>query len=306
MQMDQLESNSDAADEAVDRDDNSSKQRSGTFATIVGLVSGILSVCGFLYGVGWAILPSSTLTEKIAILCASSALTAAFALGIGAWKNLRLFVFSATSIGVAVASLAYLSIAVQDDAATQVARLHAAHTSGSSNSQAQPVAPPSYAPTGSISTQVSPTPEISSRSPAASATLNPIYLTNLTGSGSAWQNGSWSLGGKYYSRSLGVPDPCNGETSVTYRWSGYYSQFIATVGVTDAASPNNQNDPVNFAVYADASETIQLGTKSAQYARPAIIDVPLQTGETSITLDANDGGYCEISIAVWGDARIIP
>ena len=290
---------------APKRNNHSRQQRSNSFAATISVVSGILGICGFFYGIGWAILPSSTLAEKITILCASGALTAAFSLGIGAWRDVRRFTYTMISSSVAVACLAYLSIAAEDDAVGQSARPDIGNTFSSASypsTESTPV--PGPVSTGSDHAVISSKPAISSSNHAISGNVKPQYLADLTGTGSEWLNSAWNLGGKSYPKSLGVPDPCYADSSVTYRWARSYHHFIATVGVADSGSGDNQNHPIDFAVYADAAQGDQLGAQAAQYGHPTVIDVPLQQGETSITLHVNGGGGCELSTAVWGSARL--
>jgi hypothetical protein len=144
-----------------------------------------------------------------------------------------------------------------------------------------------------------------------SASGPPLYLSTLTGSGNAWENGSWQLAGITYSHSLGDPQPCGASLpdSVTYQLHGSYSRFSATVGVADDANSNDQYTPLAFEVDGNPNSdgsTNELGTKSAQWHQPAIITVPLPKGTTSITLTVSDDGNCESSTGVWGNARVIP
>ncbi len=74
---------------------------------IIGIATGVL---GVLLTIGFVFLPASTLPEKMYVLFACLALSAASVTGIGAWRSARRFGLTAVSVCVAVVCLAMNNI----------------------------------------------------------------------------------------------------------------------------------------------------------------------------------------------------
>ena len=278
----------------------------GLFDSVARVAGLALTILGVLFGFGLAILPSSTVGEKAIVFLASLALSIACTAGIGAWRSAKKFTVTATSAALSIICLTLLSI----DAASP----EQAHSNSSPPTRgigkATPGSPTiTTPPQATVTTPAQSAPSPTPGPTGVSTNVAPLYLANLTGSGSSWESGSWQLAGTTYAHSLGDPDPCGEYSdSVTYQLNRSYSKFVATIGIADNANSVDHYTPLGFEVDGDPNSdgsTNVLGTKSAQWHQPARMSVPLPKGTTSITLTINDTN-CEGSTGVWGNARVIP
>jgi Swt1-like HEPN/NPCBM/NEW2 domain len=255
-------------------------------------------------------LPSGTSSEKALIISASAALAVGVVAGCGALHNTIRFAITAVSVCLTVILLASLSIVVRSQA--QANRTtgngavgHAA--TGRSNQQ------PSNTPSETVSSpnEQPETSESATKSAIIRRSVNPLYLSSLTGSTAGYDTdppelGSWSISSVDYSHSLGYPDLCL-TGYITFEFAPSYQYFEATVGIADGADPSDQSTPVDFEV--DTGSGTELGSTAAQYGHPASIKVNI-AGVSSVTLDTSASTCFNTgdndSIAVWGNAELIP
>lgn len=173
-----------------------------------------------------------------------------------------------------------------------------------------PATPPSTSPAQQVN-PTSPAGSTATPPPTGPPTGKARYLADLPSTGGGDITGTWLLNGHSYSRSLGVTELCNNDQTVTYRLGHPADRFIATVGVPDDTRATDQDTPVWFYAYADrdgdgaADPNEQVGTRSAEYRRPGVIDVPLG-GATQLILFTSGSDDCFLGTAVWGDARVYP
>lgn len=140
------------------------------------------------------------------------------------------------------------------------------------------------------------------------AVTSPLYLSSQspfgTEAAALSMNGSWTIEGANYSRSIGYPELCS-SADVIYNLNGSYRYFIATAGVADGANRNDRSRIVTFDVVNGQSGAV-IGFVNAQYGRSQSIKFPVE-GITSIRLEIStaDGGcFSTPSVVVWGNARL--
>ena len=85
---------------------------------IIGIATGVL---GVLLTIGFVFLPAGTLAEKMYVLFACLALSAASVTGIGAWQSGRRFGLTAASVCVAVVCLVMNNNIISSQPASQPA-----------------------------------------------------------------------------------------------------------------------------------------------------------------------------------------
>jgi hypothetical protein len=156
-----------------------------------------------------------------------------------------------------------------------------------------------------VSKPLTPT-AVSTSATTPEQTTTTFYLANessVTSSGNPPESGTWAMKGTTYTHSIGYPDLCISEVT-TFALNGSYSNFIAMVGVADTADSNDRSTTVTFEV--DDGSGNQLGSKTAQYGQPQVINVPVQ-GISSLTLQTSNGDCfgSNSSVAVWGNARVV-
>ena len=245
--------------------DDAQERSLAGYATIVGVVTGLF---GMLLGVGFILLPAATMQEKLLIIGACLAVSAAGATGAGARRSPRGFGPTMVAGGLAIACLADLSIAAADGAkATTVASgsHQAARTARPSVTSGAPAMPSlSSSPTPTPTLSASSTPRVTQSgqsvmpSPPDSSTETTtsqpgtVYLSNLQDSADtgAPQARPWTVDGVSYSHSLfytGNQMCVPNGNSVTYDLSGSYDNFRAEVGVAGSSS-TDQGTPFSFTV----------------------------------------------------------
>jgi hypothetical protein len=86
----------------------------------IGLVTGIAGTVAAFY-VGFGILPNASLSEQLLNFSAAIGLSGAIVAGVGAWRNIRLFIVMWIFIGVAFSCLAALAVVTARTATSQSA-----------------------------------------------------------------------------------------------------------------------------------------------------------------------------------------
>ena len=306
-----------------EKHDDDPEQSLARYATTVGVVTGLF---GMLFGVGLILLPSATIREKVLVIAASLAVSVAGLTGVGAWRSRRRFGLTALAGGLAIVSLAGLSVV----AASGVRSTAHAATGSSSAAQSGDIrktgsskktAHASLSPTSSPVRTHGPSSGGSSHATDSASTgpspaVDPIYLSKLTGdpgSDQRWVGplgGSWAIGGIKYTQSLGYSVLCNHNTPVIYDVDKTDRTFLAEVGVADGGSADDKETQVMFIVGAGTGggsfTTLTSATAKAEY--PSSLDVPLPSGTTELELTTNimDGACMGGSTIVWGNARVTP
>jgi NPCBM/NEW2 domain len=190
-----------------------SSEGQGGMIEKAGLVVGIVTgVAGTLSGVGFALLPTATWTDRALVVVASLALSVAGFSGIGAWQSGRKFAFAATSAGLALICLAGLSVAAQ-------ARL----------APAPRTAPPSAVSSDQL---LSATSDGSHNFQVGPQTVRGVQYPQTAFS--PWQDN--------YCSSSQWP------TSITFDLDSKYRNFRVTVGVSDDSPAG---DKMRFMILAD-------------------------------------------------------
>ena len=109
-----------------------------------------------------------------------------------------------------------------------------------------------------------------------------------------------------YPHSIGYPGECYGD-SVNYDLKNTsYSWFVANVGVNDGADSMDQGTQVTFTVVVNPGNTQY--TRKATWGKPKPIRIAIH-GATMLTLETITGMGClesAGSVAVWGNARLLP
>lgn len=166
-------------------------------------------------------------------------------------------------------------------------------------------------PTGALTRPaLQPTHPNLSPTPATSPPTNrPEYLSNMAGqvtSDNSPQTNSWTMQENAYPHSIGYPGECYAD-SVNYDLKNTsYSWFDATVGVNDDADQMDQGTQVTFTVIVNPGN--KQSTTTATWGAPRPIRIPIH-GATMLTLETATGLGClesSGSVAVWGNARLIP
>jgi hypothetical protein len=292
--------------------DEEREQSLTRYATIVGIVTGLF---GMLLGVGLILLPSATTREKVLVIAACLAVSVAGLTGVGAWRSPRKFGLTMLAGGLAIVSLADLSIAAADKTqatsqrvASPPAKSPAATPRAlvtSSPTDGHPTAPASSSPTTSDVTRQS-----TRRSPSPTA----VYLSNLGWNpvqvGDAPVHGHWTINGTSYSHSLGYPPTpaCTSPNTITYNLgSNSYKSFLAEVGVSDGWTSGERTTMVGFTVSGKTGTGNFTVTNSfsVQAGDPAELNLPIRPGteEIQLTTTLSDGCLSR-STMVWGNARL--
>ncbi|MDF5751908.1 NPCBM/NEW2 domain-containing protein [Spongiactinospora sp. TRM90649] len=131
-----------------------------------------------------------------------------------------------------------------------------------------------------------------------------LALTSLNSTGDALVQGTWTLAGKKYPKSLSTSDVCGNDSTVVYQLPRPYQALTATVGLDDEGGRRDAGDAVKFEVYVDldddleADENEQVTVVAAEYRKPGRIKAPLK-GASTVMLRVSSGS-CVLSPAVWG------
>lgn len=273
------------------------------YEKVVGGVSG--GTMAVFLTVGFEILPTSTLTEKLLIIVACLGLGAAVWGGFGAWRSFRKFTVMSVSVAIAVVCLSALSIVAGNAGSSR------AQASGGARDPGLQVAADQAG-----SSSASPVPAVSASSPLSGP---PVYLADLTGdpeSTTPPQRGSWTMAGKPYSNSLGYPASSNAATgymetdSVSYQLPPGYQWFAAMVGLNDEAGINDQGNADNqgavFTVYDNVGGSLhQVYQVHPVWGTPRAIQLNV-SGATELRLSTDIMLEDNSSEAVWGTASVVP
>jgi hypothetical protein len=306
---------------APENHDDEREKSLARYATLIGIVTGLF---GMLLGVGFVLLPSATMQEKVLIIGASLAASVAGSTAADAWRGLGGFGLTLLAGGLAIACLADLSIVAADGAKARNEASAGHRVSPKSGSSVMPTSsssatatttPSSTTSTRSV-TQSTQSPSPPPRTPAPPSQPGTVYLFPQPGltvsdpSHVAPGYTPWTMGGTSYPHSIVYdgnemcPRPQN--ASVTFDLSGSYSDFLANVGV--AAGSSYESVAFIFGVFAanGSGQFHELQSTSAQAGHPSQLAaaIPAGTKELQLRTAVAAGGGCVVGSIVWGSARL--
>lgn len=176
-------------------------------------------------------------------------------------------------------------------------------TNGKGATSASPSPKPS--PTPSARQSDTPTP------PATTTPTpqEPLAVGSLNFTGANWAQGTWSLSGRNYPKSLAWVRSCDDDESVLIPLPRAYSRFSATVGVDDeSADAYDRDRPVDFDLWADldgdgiGDRNELVASRGATAGKPATIDVDIR-GATQLILQI-EVSHCSLTTLVWGSPEV--
>lgn len=182
------------------------------------------------------------------------------------------------------------------------------HCAGRDNESMAKDGAPSSTPAGAPAPSLSETAAKGSAESSPSP-LKPQAVGDLNFTGASWVQGTWSLGGRKYAKSLAWPGPCDRDSQVVIQLPGEYQRFTATVGFDEDTNVMGlyRDEPATFEVFADrdADGERDLGeevaSRGAMWDTPATIDAPLRGAEQIIL--RIDTGACDGRL-VWGTPEV--
>ncbi|MGW0079944.1 NPCBM/NEW2 domain-containing protein [Streptomyces cellulosae] len=177
---------------------------------------------------------------------------------------------------------------------------------GRSSGKATDVPPPST-PSREPSDQQS-TGETASPNTPTSAP-KPLQVGTLNFTGDNWVQGSWTLGGKKYEKSLAWVNACDSERSVVISLPDAYHRFTAQVGLDEPSNDRDHEYVTDFDVYADlnqdkkADSDEKVASRGVTFDKPATIDTDNLQGARQIILTINTHN-CGGTPLVWGNPKV--
>ncbi|MFI8093983.1 NPCBM/NEW2 domain-containing protein [Streptomyces sp. NPDC086080] len=147
------------------------------------------------------------------------------------------------------------------------------------------------------------------RTPSSTPTAaKPLKLGDLNFTGDNWVQGSWSLDGRPYPKSIAWASPCSNEQRIMFKLPDPYQRFTAVVGLGGEADAQDRDYPANFNLWADFDGDGQgdpdelVASPGVMYDKPANIDVDIK-GATQLILKIRVTS-CGGTPLVWGSPEV--
>jgi hypothetical protein len=248
-------------------------------------IFGVLATCGLI------LLPSEAFAQKVVIILASLGLSVALGAGIGAWRDAKRFAIASTAAMFSIVMLSLLAVVTHEPAnqASAQNRAKGTNPSGSTTGEnAGPGATESVAPANGAADDTSTSPQL-------------VYLADLTPvRNSGFTPGGESANGTTYEHSLIARIGCAHDgASVEYNLNRQYSEFQATIGISDDAEAGVS---IPFRLLIDGKVLLDTQVALGQ-------SVPVKrsiAGAFRLSIEYPDTRECieNIGSVVWGDARL--